>query len=194
MRNWINLLEAREWWDSPHDTLEQISLLRDGFVRNPGGDTYFEEIANELGYEGEDELELRGLWFDYLIDFYSKKFAEGPVNVWRAITVDSVDDFVVRIQNGGGVGHHWSWDKHCASNEYAPEVYGDEDIMLCGLVRKESVCWGETLMANFAHPYEREINISGPMQEVWFRIDDRDVWKGSNIKTENDFPYHEVRS
>lgn len=157
MRNFINIMEkaAREWWDYPHDTIDQLAALKDLFLQNSGTDND-EGSLSELVPDADEE-NVESEYFDLCIETFRHVSRSGHLTLYRAISVDDVDAFVAAVEKGTRLGNHWTYHDHAASTSYHSEQQKEHLLMLVCEAPVSSVDWSTSLQQHFSHPYEHEI-------------------------------------
>lgn len=150
----------RDDWRERVVGLADMVMNRDRFLAEPGSLVDDEEILLALGLDGDaiTVTALHGAWFDHLAALFSRE----SFVAHRHMTVPDFDAFVLGLEGGeGATGAHWSLDEEIESP--CPEVE-DVEIRMSAEIPAASVDWVTTFQQNFSHPWEREINVNGPVR------------------------------
>lgn len=164
MREFINIMEkaSRQWWDYPHNTIDQLAALKDLFLENSGTDNDDGPMM-ELVPEATEDNYLSE-YFDLCIETFRLVSRSGHLTLYRAISVDDVDAFLAKVIKGKAVGNHWTYHDHAASTSYHSEAQKEHFLMLVCEAPITSVDWSTSLQQHFSHPYEHEIFVTGPVK------------------------------
>lgn len=138
-----------------------------------GMDVDHETIIDDLGVEHGTDEERMAAWFDRCIGDLRSVFASGAAVLHRAIGVANPDAFAAGVQDGCGLGFHWTSEILCASTSYHGGPAERFDVLITAAVLPNAVDWPTTLQMRFAHPHEKEVSVHGSV-DVIMVVDMRD--------------------
>lgn len=162
-----------DWIDSR--SIDDMIHHREAILESHVGgmDADHETIVDELGVEHGTDEERMAAWFDRCIGDLRSVFASGTAVLHRAIGVGDPEAFAAGVQDGSGLGFHWTSEILCAATSYHGGPAERCDVLITASVPPDAVDWPTTLQMRFAHPHEREVSVHGSV-DVMTIVDMRD--------------------
>lgn len=161
-----------ENWRQQVRSLDDILAHREDFIANPGVDSDLESMAimhpeiDRMFNEDSDPAFMRAEWFDHVVRKLQGHSRQGFLTVYRMLAIQDVEAFIAATEAGHPLGSHWTYNDATATSSYHTGELppGAREVLLVAEAPLSSVDWFATMQANFAHPYEQEVFVEGPVR------------------------------